>query len=636
MHMKLKTLVLHNFKGISDFTLTTNGKNASIHAANGVGKTTLYDAFQWLLFGKDSSGRKDFEVKPIGAPRGIEVSVEALFDIDGKEAKLKKVLKENWVKQKGKLEAEFKGNETMCYIDDVPTRITPYNAYIKRICSEDIFKLLTNPMAFNTQMKWQDRRKLLFEICGDKSDEDVIASSAELAELEELKSHHSVEDYKKILTEQKKAINRELESLPIRIEESYAQVIKVDTESAKSKLDSLTDEYKRLLAAMQEIENGTDIAEAQCRLTDVQQQMKSLEMTNEQFIHEQKQSAIREIEKQRSDLMDQLSEIQNECITAKSLMQNAASQVETQSVLRKKLLARYAELDKAEESIQFVCPTCGQDIPKEDIQKSRDAIAKEKQSVLEAGKTAASQLESAKAEQTRQENQFNLYENKKIELKIQIRELVMQDFTPQNITGYEDKRVPLAKKIDELNQQLADLKANAQERLREVKTQCADVESKINHCKAMIQQDEVNKNILARIETYDAQQKEYAVKLEQIEKGVYLCDLFTKQKVKLVTDSINAKFRLARFKLFDQQINGGISDCCEVTFDGVPYNDLNSAMRINIGLDIVATLQQHYDCFPPIWIDNAESVTDIYSLDCQMIRLYVSAVHCELFVDTDD
>lgn len=636
MHMKLKTLVLHNFKGISDFTLAMNGKNTSIHAANGVGKTTLYDAFQWLLFGKDSSGRKDFEVKPIGAPRGVEVSVEALFDIDEKEVKLKKLLKENWVKQKGKLESEFKGNETMCYIDDVPTRITPYNAYIKRICSEDIFKLLTNPMAFNTQMKWQDRRKLLFEICGDKSDEDVIASSAELAELEELKSHHSVEDYKKILVEQKKAVNRELESLPIRIEESYAQVIKVDSEAAKSKLTVLTEDYKHLLAAIREIESGADIAEAQCRLTDVQQQMKTLEMTNEQFIHEQKQSAIKEIEKQRLALLEQLSEIQDESNKAKSLMQNADSRVGTQLILRKKLLERYAELEKAEKSIEFVCPTCGQDIPEEDIQKSRDAIAKEKESVLEAGKTAASQLECAKIEQTHQENQFNLYENKKIKLKAQIQALVMQDFTPQSITGYEDKRAPLAKRIDELHQQLADLKTNAQERLREVKKQCADVESKIDHCKAMVQQEEINKSILARIEKYDAQQKEYAIKLEQIEKGLYLCDLFTKQKVKLVTDSINAKFKLARFKLFDQQINGGIADCCEVTFDGVPYNDLNSAMRINIGLDVVATLQQHYSCFPPIWIDNAESVTDIYSLNCQMIRLYVSATHRELFVDTED
>ena len=82
---------------------------------------------------------------------------------------------------------------------------------------------------------------------------------------------------------------------------------------------------------------------------------------------------------------------------------------------------------------------------------------------------------------------------------------------------------------------------------------------------------------------------------------------------------------MARFKLFNVLVNGGIEECCETTFNGVPYGNLNNGARLNIGLDVINTLAEHYDFAPPVWLDNAESVVNILSTKGQQIRLIVSA-----------
>ena len=89
-----------------------------------------------------------------------------------------------------------------------------------------------------------------------------------------------------------------------------------------------------------------------------------------------------------------------------------------------------------------------------------------------------------------------------------------------------------------------------------------------------------------------------------MDEQLYLTDEFTKTKVNLLESSINSKFKMARFKMFEVQINGGIKECCETVYEGVPYSDLNNAARINIGLDIINTLSEHYNFSAPIFVDN--------------------------------
>jgi hypothetical protein len=137
----------------------------------------------------------------------------------------------------------------------------------------------------------------------------------------------------------------------------------------------------------------------------------------------------------------------------------------------------------------------------------------------------------------------------------------------------------------------------------------------------------------ARIAELEQQEKELAAEFERLEHELHLLDEFTRAKVDLLESRINSKFRMARFKLFNQQINGGLEETCEVMVNGVPYSSLNNAARHNVGLDIIATLSEHYGIAAPIFLDNAESVTRPLPTPGQQIRLIVSAADKSLRVE---
>ena len=145
---------------------------------------------------------------------------------------------------------------------------------------------------------------------------------------------------------------------------------------------------------------------------------------------------------------------------------------------------------------------------------------------------------------------------------------------------------------------------------------------------------EARKNGLKRIEELKAEERQLAAEYEELESQLYLTEEFIRAKVRMLEEKINNKFEMARFKLFNVLVNGGIEECCETMYDGVPYSNLNNGARLNIGLDIINTLAEHYGFAPPIWLDNAESVTDILQTKGQQIRLVVSEKDKQLRVET--
>lgn len=135
------------------------------------------------------------------------------------------------------------------------------------------------------------------------------------------------------------------------------------------------------------------------------------------------------------------------------------------------------------------------------------------------------------------------------------------------------------------------------------------------------------------MEELRAQAAAAAEKLEALDKLLFLCEEFVRFKTKYIEDSINGRFSIVKWKLFSEQVNGRLSECCEATVDGVPYSSLNSGMRINAGIDVISTLSAFYGVRVPLVVDNAETVTALRPLDAQVIRLVVSADDRELRCD---
>lgn len=172
--MKLNRLTLRNFKGCRDLTLDFQGRDTSIYGANGTGKTSIADAFSWLLFGKDSKDQANFDIKTLDENNnplpGLDHEVEAEMDMGDRTITLKKSYKEVWTKKRGEAAKTFTGHTTDHFLNGVPVQKKEYDAAIADIAPESLFKLLTNPRYFNDQLHWQDRRKMLLDVCGDVSD----------------------------------------------------------------------------------------------------------------------------------------------------------------------------------------------------------------------------------------------------------------------------------------------------------------------------------------------------------------------------------------------------------------------------------------------------------------------------------
>jgi len=281
--IELVQLTLRNFKGIRDFTLDASGANVDVYGDNATGKTTLFDAWNWLLFDKDSENKKDFEIKTLnsdGTPiHNLDHEVEGTLVIDGKQVVLRKVFREKWTKKRGSATAEFSGHTTDYYVDGVPMKESEYKAVVAGIVDEGIFKLLTSPTFFNEQLKRQERRKILLEVCCDISDADVIASKSELAELPGILNGRTIEQHRKVVLARRKEINDELERIPVRIDE--AERSKPDTEgldeqALMQEIDAIRAQIDAKQAELAAVQNGGAIAEAERRVAEIETELMRL------------------------------------------------------------------------------------------------------------------------------------------------------------------------------------------------------------------------------------------------------------------------------------------------------------------------------------------------------------------------
>ena len=177
--IKLNKLRIQNFKGIKEFTLDANGSNVEIFGDNATGKTTIMDSFLWLLFNKDSMGKSNFDVIPQDSNGNnihrLDTVVEAELDINGAITMIKKQLSEKWVKKRDAIEQTLEGTNTSYWIDEVPTKAREYSSKINDIIDEELFQMITDPLFFNNKLHWEERRKILVDISGGVTDEEITS-----------------------------------------------------------------------------------------------------------------------------------------------------------------------------------------------------------------------------------------------------------------------------------------------------------------------------------------------------------------------------------------------------------------------------------------------------------------------------
>ena len=645
--MDIQQLTLKHFKGITDLELTLDGRNAWIYGANATGKTTIYDAFLWLLFGKDSQGKTAFAVKTLDADgntdSGLEHSVEGMFAMaDGSTLTLTKTLREKWTKKRGQTKREFTGHETSYSVDGVPSKQKEFDARVQDIMDEETFRLLTSPTYFPEQLHWQDRRRILLDMCGDITDEDVIKAHPKLADLQEILGKHTAEEAKKIIRDKMRRTNSELEQIPIRIDEASNMLVEVDTDA-----ESVQDAIKEAEAKVAELQEALQSVSNAAAKSDIKRQMNELSAdmaekksayenrTNEQLesrkvkLHEY-ETQLRELGRKQEALLSEAGYCQGQADEYKKKVQE--------------LRDTWAEAKASKDvDVETDCPACGQSLPADAVDaavaKAMEQQAQHLQAIMDRGKECAAKQKEfeAKAKQANAElsKVVGDIESAQQSLKLAQSGLEKDKLRIDTFSSTEDWAV-YVKRRDELQ---AQLDSESTDDARKLELQ-ADIEEAKEQLETHVRKRrclESNAQADLRIQQLKAQEKSLAQTYETLQRELFLVEEFVKSKVRMLTDSINGEFELARFQLFRENINGGIEEVCEVLVDGVPYSaGLNNAAKIQVGLDIIRRLAEQYDAKAPIFVDNRESVTEIPVMCCQVISLVVSPNDAELRLELEE
>ena len=640
--MKLTKLELLNFKGLKAFTINFNG-DVIIRGDNATGKTTVFDSVCWLLFGKDSLDRADFEIKTLdgGEPiHKVNHEVTGTFTLDeGGTVELKRVYREKYSSPRGG-EVTMTGHTTDYFVDGVPKKEKEYKEIVNSLVDENIFKLITNPLYFNETYSWQNRRKLLLEMCGDISDEDVIAEYSELKALTDILSGHSVDDHRKVVAAKKTAINKELDMIPVRIDEALRGKPTIDTprDVLIQEISLATTTLETLEADKALLVNGHAVVDTRAELRDVQRRLMARE--SELQMEYKKQSALKSNEYDM--VVSELNNLSSKVESTKHRLDTSNRDIQRIESVIDELMHQRQQVneDAFVMDIDEACPTCGQKLPVEQIQAAREKA--ETKFNLRKSKQLEELNQSIELKQQDIENikkrDAGLEPVETLEALIKAKELVKQTITDEigQLTApvldddsiYADLKAEefmLQMKLDESNTDHSEEIADIDKRIATTKEHRFNLETELNKY-------EEAKRIDTRVAELESQQAELAAEKSKLDEASYLMDEFVKAKVSMLEDVINSRFKLARFKMFNVMLNGNVEECCETTYKGVPYRSMNNAARINVGLDIINALTSYFKVNAPVFIDNAEAVTEFVPVNSQTIKLIVDESEPQLVV----
>ncbi|MBC1935223.1 AAA family ATPase [Listeria grandensis] len=636
-NIRLINLKLRNFKGIKEFELASRyEENLAVYGANGTGKTSIFDAFTWLLFDKDSQNKKDFSIKTRDENgeeiHFLEHEVSAVLSIAMQHTELKKVYKEKWTKKTGAIDKEFTGHTTDYYINDVKAKKKEYMDFVSDLIDENTFKMITSPSFFSEQLKWQEQRDVVMTIAGNVTDEEVIQSNPELAELTDLLRARSVDDARKIALQKRKDVNEQLQNIPVRIDEAARNMPDV------SELDQqlLTDEIQALELSkdekhgeLQNIRSGSHAAELVIQKTKIEGELQEIKNRHQSEVYAATDAKRQDI----SNLKGKIASAEGVQRSLQDTFETLTKAIEVKTHQKTQLEQHwYAKKHETFDEHRATCPTCEQTFPPDKLDQMIANFNNEKTAALEKivaeGQTLKEQIEN-------NQNQLNFEETARKTVQEELQNLCVDlalqqeqlDDMEANATKVENtgEYVTKYQELEEVKKQIENGAQSSTVRESEVRNEIGGIENEIATLRTDLSKFETISNINARIEELKKEQAELAELFNECEKMVFLTNKFTQAKANLLEGRINDKFELVRFKLFRALINGGLEECCEATVDGVPYTSgLNTASRINGGLDIINSLNEHYQVAAPIFIDNRESVTELIKTKSQVISLIVS------------
>lgn len=629
---------LENFQGIKEFDLAPEGSNTSVYGDNGTGKSTIYNAFTWLMYGKASTDEKNYTPKTVDSHHLNHIVELTVMLDDGSKLTLKKDFHEVYKTKKGNADPVFNGHTSDYFIDGVPVSETDFNARLKDLYkSEELAKMLTSYNYFLEDMKVKERRQKLLELCGDvdfntviNSNEELKGFTAVLKKPGDTNSLYTVEEYQAIAAKEKKLIDKKLREIPGRIDE--VEKAKPDVgEESRAGLEAELELLTRKKAELELNKNApvdSKIADIKSKIATAKSdyaQAESSYLKHENEKMESDRRAIRELE-------SKVDAIVLEIKTTRRKYDERIENVRFMTQTREKLLKEFKEASGLAWEGDGICPTCGQPLPEEQIEKAKEEFNIQKSKKLEdiqkRGKTVSK--DSIAEEQQKADELLTILDTRKAELEGLQQRITEERSKLQEIIPFADTESgkALTSEVKVLNKELEKAMTSSKDTDSSLDGDIAKVAAEIRATNEKIAAFALIEKQNARRIELEEEEKELAQSFEILTHGLYLCDLYSKTKAQLLDEKVNSHFKTLRFRLFIEQQNGGIADDCEalIPCSGtyVPFKSANNAARINAGLEVLDALGDFYKVQLPIFIDNSEGCTAIRPTKAQQIRLYVS------------
>lgn len=653
--IKLLSMHIQNFKGCKDRVIEF-GQTTRITGDNGVGKSTVFDAYLWLLFDKNSKGVTNFAVRPLTESgetiNNIEISVEATISVDNDEYKLRKTQKQKWVKKRGTDTREFQGNVNEFDINGYPKSQKEFKEFISGIVNEEVFPLISNPTAF-TSLPWKEQRDILMQFVGDVSDIGIAEAFGEkyLKLIPELKIANT-DDILKKYTKAKNIYNKDMVEIPARIDEVSKQLViadvgalEVEKAAKEVALQKVEDEISGGTGKLEEInKKREEILNLKFHISEIQNEENQKLFDKSKIVRDNLNARDRE-----------LSNVKREIGNLSDVIKTVHNKYEAQEREKDRLLVEWRS-EKTKTFPEFVpldplperatiCPTCGRELA-EDVKKKilddYEASVELHQNKYSEDKAKFEEVRAKKLEQIEKDGKEATASRDKIkaneaELHKKMDELNIQLADTQ-------KKYDIAKAELEKFQTKADISENTEylatiEKIsvleKEIEVMSAESTGKTElEAKKAVLKDEIaeiagkivaadNSKVKERIAELEAEQKEVGQKIAEQEQMIDLVEDFIRAKMNMISEKINGMFSVVSFKLFDNQINGGLKETCTCTVKGVGHSDVNDGHEIVAGLDIINTFSEKFGVRCPIFIDRAGELNEIYipEMDNQLILL---------------
>ena len=638
MKVKILSLKLIDFKGVRNARYEF-GTKTKISAENGAGKTAIADGFYWLFADKNYALASNPKIRPNDG-RECTPTVIAKLDIGGKPVTVAKMQKckvdkpdENGVS---------KISLTNTYeINSVPKSERDFKEYLSDLDVDfSKFLQLSHPDAFvasmNEKKAREQMRNTLFEMAGTISDLEIAKMSADTSDVAALFENYTKEEIEAVqnatLRKIKENYGKEGEILRSKIEGLESAKVDIDTaelelgkkvvaeliKSNKAKQDDVSKQHEEY----QKLSDG--ILELQFELNDLQRKA-----------NEKNNSKRREIEDKISDKKFLVRKVEATIKETESLIKFAKGNIEDfekdlQSARDDWKTENEREFDEEELS----CPYCNQEYSADKKEQIKSDFEKGKQAVLrkitDKGNKAKELLTIEKQSLAKLEKELPQHKESLEMLNSAITDLEKQSSTlPQSIDISDREDVKAIKEQIAEKEQAMQSSNSADEIRSQLKAELEELQEQYNEFDRQIAKSENNVAIDEQIADLRVKQGEYEQSKADCEKILYQLSLVSRKKNEMLIEEIDKHFKIVKWQLFDYQKNGSYVDICTPLIDGRQFGtSTNKGREILAKLDIISGLQKFFGHSYPVFLDNAESLSEAsmnrIDMECQLIMMSVS------------